>query len=138
MCVRSHTAVLRPGRASCRRRHPGVRNAKRAEEVSARKEHSIANFTIFHRVHSSLRSSSHISCVLAVDAEPGCLILGDILAPVPLAVACSDSGNLLHPRMPVSNGSMWACYGSVICSYSPVMYFFFFSSTGFNSPSLVA
>lgn len=41
------------------------------------------------------------------------------------AVACSYSVKLLHPRMPVSNGSMWACYGSVICSYSPVMYFFF-------------
>lgn len=117
-CVRFHTAVRKPGRVSCRRRHTGVWNVKTAEEVSSRKEHSIPNVTIFHRVHSCLRSS-HIPSVWTVDAAPRCLMLGDILAPVPLSPAHSVK-KLLHHSMPAFNGSIRVCYGPIACPYSLV------------------
>lgn len=77
-----------------------------AKEVSCMKEQSDANFAVFCRLHTSLRSC-HIPSVWAVDAEPCCLVLGDILAQVPLSPA--HIVKLLHPRTPVSVASI-VCY----------------------------
>lgn len=94
--VRTAQALLVEEKKVAKRRHGG-RPESRARrrhaaseqptEVSPRRERSLPNVSLFRRVRPCLRSS-HIPSVWTVDAEPRCLMLGDVPAPGP-AVDCT-------------------------------------------------